>query len=398
MKLKFPIFLLGLFLPLASLYAQTNAEGEASLLLHETDGIHIESKDSLYSINLRFRLQNRYEYTSEDDNPFNGKSSNFLVRRLRLRSFGYLGRKNITYQFQIGFSRYDQDWDNTKEVNIIRDAVVAYRFNKSFEVAFGQTKLPGNRQRVISSGEQQFVDRSLVNATFNVDRDAGIFGYYRNSNHSVNFNILGSITSGSGRNVPNKDKGLAYTGKVEVLPFGQFTLRGDYFEGDWARETTPKLSVAAAYSYNDEATREGGTIGENLNYTSDIRTLFLDFIFKYQGFAMYGELVDRDADIPMTTFDDGTVTYIYDGQGLNLQSSYQTPKHLEFGARFSRLMPSAGIESQTSAMSQFTIMASRYIKWHRIKVQTDLTYQDVDHPTTTLGDQWQYRFQLEVGI
>ena len=54
------------------------------------------------------------------------------------------------------------------------DAVVKYAFSKNQQIWFGQTKLPGNRERVISSMALQFVDRSNVNSKFNIDRDFGV--------------------------------------------------------------------------------------------------------------------------------------------------------------------------------------------------------------------------------
>jgi hypothetical protein len=35
----------------------------------------------------------------------------------------------------------------------------------------GQTKLPGNNQRVVSSGSLEFTDRTINNSRFNIDRD-----------------------------------------------------------------------------------------------------------------------------------------------------------------------------------------------------------------------------------
>jgi hypothetical protein len=41
-------------------------------------------------------------------------------------------------------------------------------------VGFGQTKLPGNNQRVVSSGSLEFTDRTINNSRFNIDRDFGL--------------------------------------------------------------------------------------------------------------------------------------------------------------------------------------------------------------------------------
>ena len=50
---------------------------------------------------------------------------------------------------------------------------IQYNFYKNLSIKLGQGKLPGNRERVISSGNLQFVDRSRLNSRFNIDRDFG---------------------------------------------------------------------------------------------------------------------------------------------------------------------------------------------------------------------------------
>jgi hypothetical protein len=56
-----------------------------------------------------------------------------------------------------------------ENINIIRDAVVFIALI-NIGISFGQTKLPGNRQRVNSSGALQLTDRSINNAKFTIDK------------------------------------------------------------------------------------------------------------------------------------------------------------------------------------------------------------------------------------
>src|SRR5690606_33381373 len=151
--------------------------------------------------------------------------------------------------------------DDTDVANIVRDAVVFYNFTDNFYISFGQSKLPGNRQRVNSSGELQFAERSLVNATFNVDRDFGIKAYYSSLIAGIPFHFKGAISTGEGRVANVTDDGLAYTGRAAFLPLGAFTNGGDYVEGDLEYEESPKLSIGGGYSFNDRAIRTGGQTG-----------------------------------------------------------------------------------------------------------------------------------------
>jgi phosphate-selective porin OprO and OprP len=177
---------------------------------------------------------------------------------------GFVYNPKLTYYIQLSFSRGDMDWRgtdnsvNNHSPNIVRDAVIYYNPNKNVRLGFGQTKLPGNRQRVVSSGDLQFADRSIVNATFNIDRDFGFFAHYM-TNY---FNLRGAITSGEGRNSVASNNGLAWTGRAELLPLGKFTGNNDYIEGDLEREPKPKISLAVTYSLNDRAVRQSGTLGK----------------------------------------------------------------------------------------------------------------------------------------
>src|SRR5690606_2637876 len=113
-------------------------------------GIQYTGDDSTFYINFRFRMQSRLKYTSLSGTDPRAKSLEAPIRRLRLRMAGYIYTPNLSYSIQLGFTRRDQDYDDTDVPNIVRDAVIFYNFTDNFYVAFGQNKLPGNRQRVNS--------------------------------------------------------------------------------------------------------------------------------------------------------------------------------------------------------------------------------------------------------
>jgi phosphate-selective porin OprO and OprP len=199
-------------------------------------GLGIISPDSLFLLNIRFRMQNRVGFLTESESDLHIRTVEARVRRLRLRFDGFIYTPKLYYLIQLAFTRSDMDYDDTGFPNVIRDAMVIYNVNDRFGVGLGQTKLPGNRQRVNSSGDLQLVDRSIVNQNFNVDRDFGLQLYYNNHISGFHYVLRGAISSGEGRNITASDDGLAYTGRIELMPLGRFTNNGDYFEGDLARE------------------------------------------------------------------------------------------------------------------------------------------------------------------
>lgn len=173
---------------------------------------------------------------------------------MRLRFDGFVGDPRFLYVIQLSFSPQDHGQiEEGENINIIRDAVFFYRPNDRWNIGFGQTKIPGNRQRINSSGALQLTDRSINNNRFNIDRDFGLHIYYLHEiNSCIAYNIKSSITTGEGRNFTDEeDLGLAYTIKVELYPFGSFSRDGAHFEGDLMREKKPKIMLSAAYQLND---------------------------------------------------------------------------------------------------------------------------------------------------
>lgn len=365
-------------------------------------GLGIISPDSLYLLNIRFRIQNRAAVRTESASDFSIDQVEARVRRLRLRFDGYIYNPRLTYLLQLSFSRSDMDFDDTGFPNVIRDAMVIYSVNKHLSIGLGQTKLPGNRQRVNSSGDLQLADRSIVNSTFNIDRDFGFQTYYTNNIGSFYYVLRGAISSGEGRNITASDNGLGYTGRLELLPFGPFTNGGDYFEGDILREPKPKMSIGATVSHNEKTTRTGGQLGKFLYGQRDMDNLMADFLFKYRGFALACEWLERKSPDPITVNPDDPTDrrFIYTGFGQNYQTSYYFKSKYEIVARYSKVSPFEKIQTLDDQTEQFTLGLNKYVRGHRVKLQGDVTYEQNKWLQQTKPDNenWQFRFQIEVGI
>jgi phosphate-selective porin OprO and OprP len=363
-------------------------------------GLGIISPDSLFMLNIRFRMQNRLALVSESESDLDIESVEARTRRLRLRFDGFIYTTRLTYLIQLAFTRSDMDYDDTGFPNVIRDAMIQYSVNQHFSIGLGQTKLPGNRQRVNSSGDLQLADRSIVNSTFNIDRDFGIQFYYNNAIQKVNYVLRAAISSGDGRNITSSDRGLAYTGRLELLPLGKFTNGGDYFEGDLAREPKPKISFGITYSNNQNAIRTGGQLGKFLYQSRDIQTNMADFLFKYKGWSLAAEYLRRTAANPITTNEDGDQRFVYVGHGQNFQGSYLFKNNFEIVGRYSQVRPDNDIQTLEEKIQQYTMGVTKYIRGHRLKLQSDLTYEENSWlaGSNANHNNWQLRFQIEAGI
>ncbi len=365
-------------------------------------GIQYTSKDSLFYTNFRFRMQNRLGYNNVLDEVENDKFE-ARIRRLRMRMDGYIYTPKISYSVQLAFSRGDQDFDDSGIPNIVRDAVLFYNFSDDFYISFGQNKLPGNRQRVNSSGSLQFADRSLVNSHFTVDRDFGLSFNLSKKIGRMPIHAKAAISTGEGRPVNTTDDGLAYTGRVEFLPLGDFTNDNDYSEGDLEREERPKLSIGGGYSYNDRTIREGGQTGKFVQNPFTLKTAFADAIFKYRGFAYQIEYMQRDVDDPLNMTDedeDSETTYAYKGWGVNQQTSYLLNHGYEIAGRYTFIQPHrqiAAFERQTEVLE---LGLTKYLKAHRLKFQLNANYtvQGGDYSNNGRKNSIGGVFQVELGI
>lgn len=364
-------------------------------------GVGLTAPDSLFQLNIRFRIQNRVTYidTEDDDPAYDGQ-----IRRLRLRLDGYVGNPKFLYALQLSFAPGDVgEIREGENINIIRDAVVYYRPNSSWSYSFGQTKLPGNRQRVNSSGGLQLTDRTINNAKFTIDRDFGFQVHNLNEyKDRFSYNIKTAISTGEGRNVTGKaDDGVALTGKVEIFPLGAFTKDGSYFEGDLMREKKPKLMFSGAFQQNNQALRAGGQLGDDLFDPRTMRSVLLDAMFKYNGWAVMGAYMSRSTSkdpITVNPDDPTEIRYVFTGHGYDAQASYLFPSHYEIIGRFSTQKVNDEISALTPDTQQFSLGVTKYIWEHAFKLQGEINYDHLTYFDGSTKGNWYVRFQVEIGI
>ncbi|MCH2490305.1 MAG: OprO/OprP family phosphate-selective porin [Flavobacteriales bacterium] len=355
--------------------------------------LNFVAKDSSWSVKFAPRIQFRANSTWDYNNDQFGKpEQNFLIRRARLKFNGFAYSPKLKYKIELGLSNRDISGANQFTSNaprVILDAVIMWNFYENFELWVGQTKLPGNVERVVSSGNLQLIDRSLLNSRFNIDRDVG-FQLRHHLYLSEKFMIREklAVSQGEGRNITSGNLGgLQYTGRIEALPFGEFESSGDYSQADLKREATPKLMIGLTYDYNQDAVKTRSNLGSYMQtstgfYETDISTLFVDAMFKVQGFSFMAEYANRAADDPIATENDGTPAVDADGNltgdvvlvgdAINLQAGYLFKNNYEVAGRFTSLSfdEVTGRDSQ----EQYTLGVSKYIVGHKLKVQSDFSY------------------------
>lgn len=377
-------------------------ESDEAANLGRTNSLAFQAADSSFLIKMRFRMQNRVSVFSNSGQDLGLSAIDARIRRLRLRLDGFVLSPKFRYYIQLSFSRADLDLESDDTPQVVRDAVLFYHVNENLYFGFGQTKLPGNRQRVTSSGSLQFAERSIANARFTIDRDFGLKAYYTSPGDRHNLVLKGAISSGDGRNALTGTNGLAYTGRVEWLPLGLFPDDYDYVEGDPNRIAVPKLALAGTYSANFKAVQTGGQLGQELRQPVDIRTAFADVTVKYRGWALLTEYFWRDASQQglLETGPEGQQRFVYTGRGLNVQASRMLNAHDELAARYALTAPFERLRPFERQREELVLGWTHYLRNHRFKWQANLGYFVTDgvYRLSQPGNRWNAIVQVELGI
>lgn len=366
------------------------------------NGISFQPKNKRYKLTMRIRMQNLVDVDFNE--KFEAQDIDARVKRLRLRFDGYIYTPKLTYLVQLGFSPYDMKTLPNGNNNIVRDAMIYYVPNSTWNIGFGQTKIRANRARINSSSALQFVDRSIVNSEFNLDRDFGIFGEYNQHLFgSLDLAAKASITTGEGRNWGNnKGSGLAYTGRIELFPLGRFTGKGDAMEGDYEREQTPKILLAEHTAITTELFGHKVPMGTNYCLTRPVTfLLFCRLHLQISRICFYTDFMGRiSSSSPLIKSGENVEQYVLTGMGLNVQASYLFRSNWEIALRNSTIMPDNEVQPYANYRShnQSTFGVTKYLIDHRLKVQADLSYNYKNEFVDSDYNRWQLRFQIELGF
>ena len=357
-------------------------------------GINVVGKDSSFTMRFGIRFQSlmtaNWDIRNDDLGYIENLSSNFLIRRSRLKFDGYAFTPKLNYKMEFGLSNRDIgggiDSEHNNAPRFILDAFVDWNFYGNFSLKAGQAKLPGNRERVISSANMQLVDRSRLNSRFNIDRDMGIQlkHHFKIGNNFI-VKEIASFSQGEGRNMTAGNiGGYDYTFRLDFLPFGEFKSKGDYVGGAIKREDKPKLALGFTYDINDRAARERGQNG-NFIYNTDgsygnaktLNTVFADLMFKYKGLSVMVEYANKKTNDGLANVYDNVDTALvvgtyFIGTGINVQAGWMFKNNIEVTGRYTNVTPVAGAGT---IETEYTIGLSKYIVGHKLKVQTDLSYQ-----------------------
>ncbi|AFM14282.1 porin [Turneriella parva] len=200
-------------------------------------GLTFDTGDGKFGLTMQHRLQFRYAYPFDADprtlTDLDAEGHSFLVRRARFKVNGYAYKKWLKYNMQY-------DWSQP----VLRDfSIDVARFSWA-TLRIGRAKVLYNDERVASSGRQQFVNRSILNDVFTVDRQQGVQLIGRVlENTPADFNYMVGVFSGRGVGERlNDDASMMYAARL------QWNAVGDPIE--WSQSDdkyTQRLNLNIAF-------------------------------------------------------------------------------------------------------------------------------------------------------
>ena len=343
----------------------------SSVLAQQADrgsrGVFIESADGIWSTAFQFRLQFRmsspYDSDPNDLGDFDTETTNTAIRRARFKVNGKGFQPWLGYYMEF-------DVASARLLNYEVKVEPSPRFN--FKV--GQWKAFYTRERVVSSGRQLTVDRSLINRPFTIDRQQGLSVYGQLAEGTAaDLNYWVSAFTGLGAGgTRNDDNDLMYMGRLQWSPLGN---QVPFRSGDNARSEQAQLSLAVgATTNNSPCTRFSGSgCGALEGYASggdyQVHQAMFETAFHYRGFSWAQEyhrkmILDRASSAETEL----TGNYVMVGY-FPSELIESVPEPLEIGFRWSEFRPDDSVDA--SDWRELTFAVNWFFADHDNKITAE---------------------------
>ena len=383
---------------------------------YTSKGFKLRSADGNFETNLAWRAQLRFTTPTTGDprqlGNFNDNSQNtFEGRRLRMKIGGHAYRPWLKYYFEVDLQPTRDVDDDAPDAGT---RVIDWRADiAKFDYAtlrVGQWKINYNRERVDSSGKQQFVERSIANRVFTIDRQVGAQLTGRLFKETpVDMTYWAGVYTGEGRGVANDDNNLMTMANLQWNVFGR-ELKWQQTDVEFTEKPTAAISLATA-SNTGRCTRWSSSGCGNLdgfasaktaaNGQYDISQWTQGSAFKYRGFSWQQEYHNKEVK-------DNNTGITHELDGGYAQAGYffhnivpAIPKELEFAARYSWVNePNRNTLSIENKRKEYTLAANWFFfgAGHNNKLTADFSRLTLDDPTENplLGlDSSENRFRLQ---
>ncbi|HRV54575.1 MAG: porin [Flavobacteriaceae bacterium] len=361
-------------------------------------GLEIVSPDKNYALNVQSRFQFRFATPNDQDpisfDDFNDENNTaFKINRARLKVGGHAYKNWIQYYWEYDFSN-----------SSLLDFRVMIERWEWLKLKIGQWKVEYSRERRISSGEQQLVDRSILNRPFTIDRQQGLEVYGRLKNNGfLDFSYWLAVLTGTGRgSSTNDDNHLMYFGRL------QWNLLGEdigFESSDLEFHETPEAIIAVAAVTNRSlytrfSTSGGGELigyedAENGQYR--INQINFETAFVYQGFSWQSEFHTKRIIDKLNNNTSTTLRGYYVQAGLlgNSIASWW-PKPLEIAARYAHYVPDHDILQNNE--NEFSVGLNWFFKEHKNKLTVEFSKFDYETVDGLVDNTSRFRIQWDISF
>lgn len=322
---------------------------------------------------LLIRLNNRVQFRFTDEMPdpsiqLSGTAAkgdnraSFRVRRAKTSLEGWFFRPEFKFDLQLSWAGPEP---GASAQTALEDALITWDASKkeTFQVTFGQFKVPLGRQEMTSSSRLQFADRDIFSFEFSRGRDLGLEFNGMLSKKRLSY-MLGVFNGNAASRLGNDNARLQYNARVMFEPWGAV----GYSEGDFESKDKPLLAVAGEFEQN------------NLAYTSNVsdnlKTTIWggDVVFKYKGFSVWAEYLARDRKPqPSGSVEPGQApfpTAPFNSNGWHGQAGYFLKRNVfEVAMRYATYDPTDRVANNDR--TEIGGAVNYFINRHFIKLQAD---------------------------
>ena len=371
-------------------------KADSTFYMTKGKGFEFHFFQNQYQLNIDFRGQFRasvpYDNFPKTSDEFSDESTKLGISRARIKIGGHIYKPYFTFYFE----------QDIKGGNLLdfRIQVEKYSFLK---LKVGQWKARFTRERVISSGKQQGLDRSLLNRIFTIDRQQGVSLYGNlDGGSSANFNYWLSAFTGTGRgNGGDENTKLMYLLRLKWNPNGT-VLKFLGSDLKYHKKFISSIAVAGVTNtspYTSFSTKGGGQLvgfepGNEGLYKVD--QLLFETAFKYRGWSWQQEFHYKNIEDKIN-FHETLLIGNYFQLGYFLHYSFPAiPKPLELYVRQSFYDSDFDVSGNNNF--EYTIGCNWFFKGHKNKLTFEyshLEYHEFD-PINVSGSN--YRLQWDLSI
>lgn len=367
------------------------------------NGFEFRTDDDRFSLAIQNRVQARYAEPFDGDprtlTDLDKDEKSFMIRRARTKLNGHAYVPWLKYYLQY-------DWSQP----VLRDLNLTIDKYKWAQVRVGRGKVSYNNERVTSSGSQQFVNRSIVNDIFTVDRQEGIEvkgNLFPGTWHDLTY-YAGAFTGlGIGKK-ENDDSNMMYSGRLQWNALGG-EMKFSQSDIDFHERPALNISVAAnsnrskctAFATDSKSCRDINKLSDESPAKSGqykISQMMEEVHFKWKGFSFLHELHAKRIKDTLNNDEETKLLggFVQAGYFPHRQLDF-IPKNLEIAGRYAFV--DMDTDRNHDKQTELSAVINYFLEGHFNKLSLQLSRLSIEDPIklekdaeTRVWAQWDFSF------